>query len=582
MNRFIAALCLAFACVSTLAATPAEQVNALAEELLEREYDMAPIFETFQQGAGPRQGKAGEPISPERTARQRALYRDVLAKLAKIALDGLNDTDRDTAEILRLRAQRALERLDYPLAEMGLLMPGRGIQGGLIGLATNVQPFRNENDFELWLSRVEGLANNAEHAKQALEGARKRGWTVPKPLVEKSLKQMHALLDRPVDKGPLWAPMKKYPVSASTQKRAEYELRYKALLDKRMMPALREYADYVEKEYLPIARTTAGIGALPDGDKAYRALVRDDTTLDLTPGEVHDIGLAEMERIKPKLLEVARGLGFRGEMKDFNAWLESSPANHPYDTPQQVIDDLNGIFARIVPQLPKLFKRLPKAGFEIRPTPPELAASASASYSGPPADGSRPGIFFMPIPDPHRIMKYELTTVLLHEGMPGHHLDIGLKRELPLSRFRKANSFTVYSEGWGLYAESLGHEIGVYDDPWALLGRYVYELHRAARLVLDTGIHWKGWSREQAIRYHVEERGSSEQDAIVAVERYMANPGQAIAYKIGEREILRLKAEAKRKLGDRFDVREFHEAVLGEGNLPLPLLRNRVEKWMSH
>jgi uncharacterized protein (DUF885 family) len=348
-----------------------------------------------------------------------------------------------------------------------------------------------------------------------------------------------------------------------------------------MRPAMKRLSDYVRDKYLAQARTTAGIGVLPGGDAAYRALVRANTTLELTPDEVHAIGLAEMARIRPKLLEVARGLGFKGEIADFAKWVESNPAVYPFKTPEEVLEYLRKVHARVVPGLPRLFKRLPRAGFDIRLTPPALAATASASYSSPPVDGSRPGYFNMPVVDAKKQAALGLTSVLLHEGMPGHHLDGALRRELDLPRLRRYSFITAYGEGWGLYAESLGDELGVYDDPWALLGRYSYELQRAARLVVDTGLHAKGWTREQGIRYLVDERGSFEGGAVIEVERYMATPAQALAYKIGEREILALRAKAQAALGERFDLREYHEAVLGEGPLTLPLLRRRVDAWIA-
>jgi uncharacterized protein (DUF885 family) len=289
-----------------------------------------------------------------------------------------------------------------------------------------------------------------------------------------------------------------------------------------------------------------------------------------------------MDRIRPKLLEVAGQLGFKGTMKELPKWIESSPANYPFATDDDVLVYLRKVHQRVLPQLPKLFKRLPKAELDVRLTPKELAATASASYSSPPVDGSRPGYFNMPVVDAKKQTVFNLTDLLLHEGMPGHHLDGGLRRELTeLPRFRRNSWITAYGEGWGLYAESLGTDLGVYDEPWALLGYYTAELQRAARLVVDTGLHSKGWTREQGIKYLVEERGSFEPGAIIEVERYMAWPGQALAYKIGQLEILALRDQATAKLGTRFDIREFHEAILGEGPLPLPLLRKRVEAWIA-
>jgi uncharacterized protein (DUF885 family) len=344
---------------------------------------------------------------------------------------------------------------------------------------------------------------------------------------------------------------------------------------------LKKFAAYLRERYRAKARTTSGLGSLPGGDAAYRALVRAHTTLDLTPAQVHAIGLEEAARIRKDLLAVARDLGFRDSMRELSAWLVANPEDHPFRTADEVLEHLRAIHARVLPGMPRLFHRLPRAPFEIRLTPAATAASASASYMRPSDDGTRPGVFFIPVVEPREIARHNLTVVLLHEGMPGHHLDGALSVELDQPRWRKSGSLTVYGEGWGLYAEGLGHELGVYDDKWALLGRYMLDLRRAGRLVMDTGLHWKGWSREQAIKYFVEECGESERESTIEVERFMSDPGQALAYKIGEREIRALREEARKALGERFDLRDFHDAVLGEGRLTMQSLRERVRAWIA-
>jgi uncharacterized protein (DUF885 family) len=580
MMRFLL-LAATFLATPTVAQSSAERLHTLADELVEREFDLIPALEIYHQGRGPRAGRAITNLAPDSAERLRALYRDVSQRAERIPLDGLDESDRITLEMLRLRARNELAKLEYPLRAMSLLTPTRGLPSRLLHISSAAQPLDTEADFEAWLSRIEATSANYDEAIVALRQAAKEGWTTPRPLVARSLSQMEAMTSKPADQGPLWQPMARYPREAGAERRAAFEKRYREALEQRHLPALSRLVAFARDEYLPITRTTAGIGAQPGGERAYRVLIRAITTLELSPDELHALGLAEMARVRAKLLEVARGLGFKGEMKDFAAWLAASPANYPFTTPEEVLAYLRKVHQRVEPALPQLFRRLPKAGFEIRLTDPAIAASASATYLRPAADGSRPGLFSMPVADPKRIAAYALTALLLHEGMPGHHLDIGRGIELDQPRFRKAHSLTVYSEGWALYAESLGHELGVYDDLWALLGRYSLELHRAARLVVDTGMHAKGWSRERAIRYLVEERGQSEPAATVAIERYMSDPGQALAYKIGELEILRLREEAKKALGNRFDLREFHEVVLGAGQLPLALLRQRVRAWLA-
>ena len=582
LPRLFAAFLILLAFASPAAAQgAAERLKALGDEMVQREFDFLPALEAFSQGAGPRASRTVQDLSPGFRERQRAMYRGILEKLEAIPRADLSGADRVNYDLLKLRAANEMAEHEHPLAEIGILNPSWGLLTLLINVGTGSQPLRNEADFEAWLLRLEATAATFDHAIVALRAAARQGWTTSRPLVEKSVRQLEALGRVDPQQSPLWSVMSKYPKALSNERRAAYEERLADVLRYKVTPAMNRLAAFVRDEYLEQTRESAGIGALPRGDVAYRARIRKYTTLDLPPEEIHALGLAEVARVRARLLEVARKLGFTGGIREFAAWTADTPANYPFKTRDEVLAYLKRVHQRVEPQLPKIFRRLPKAGFDIQATDPAVAASASATYSRPPADGSRPGIFRIPIVDPQRIAAYSLTSLLLHEGMPGHHLDIGRGIELDQPLFRKVHSLTVYSEGWGLYAESLGHELGVYDDPWALLGRYSAELHRAARLVVDTGMHWKGWTREQAIRYLVEERGQSETGAIVAVERYMASPGQALAYKMGELEILRLRGEAERALGSRFDLRDFHEVILGEGQVTLGMLRQRVQAWIA-
>ena len=577
---FASAATALLAAVPSLAQTAGDRVRALGEEMVEREFDLVPAIETYFQGAGPRAGRTVMDLSPGAPQRYRALYGGMLEKLAAIPSTGLGDGDRVAHALLTRRAGAELERHRHALRAIGLATPIRNVAGLLVRVGSSSQPLRTEADFETWLARVQATAPTFDHAIAELRTAAASGWTSPRSLVESTLRQVEPMASKPAREGPFWGMLARFPADAGVDRRAAFERRYQAALEETLLPAMRRFVAYLRDDYLAKARTTSGIGALPGGDRAYRALIRANTTLDLAPEDVHALGLSEVARVRAKLLEVARGLGFKGEMREFAAWLESSPANYPFTTPDEVLAHLRRVHARVEPALPRAFHRLPRAGFEIHLTPAAIAASASATYSRPSPDGKRPGIFHMPVVDPKKVAAFSLTSLLLHEGMPGHHLDVGRLAELDQPRFRKVSGLTVYSEGWALYAEGLGQELGVYDDPWALLGRYSGELHRAARLVVDTGLHWKGWSREQAIRYLMEERGQAERSATVATERYMADPGQALAYKVGELEILKLREEARKALGPRFDLRDFHEAVLGDGQLTLGLLRERVTAWI--
>ena len=563
------------------AQSPAARLAALGEEVVEREFDITPAWETSYQGRGPRAGKAIEDLSPAGEDKRRALYRDVLARLDAIPVSELSETDRTSHTLLRKRAADQLARLEFPLRGVTVLTPTSNPFNSLVRLSSSTQPLSTEADFEVWLARIEASAKIFDDARALAESAAAKGWTTPRSLVEKTLAQIEPAVSKGAYESPFWGVISRYPEQAGDARRHAFRERYRAALDGKLLPAVRRFNAWARKDYLPRARTTSGIGALPNGDRAYRAVIRDYTTLDLTPHELHELGLSEVARIRTQMLDVARGLGFKGEMREFAAWVEGNPTNYPFQSTEDVLAYLRRVHARVEPQLPRLFKRLPRAHFEIHATDPAIAATSAATYSRPSADGLRPGVFHIPVPDARRTTAFTLTSLLLHEGMPGHHLDGGLRVELPLPRFRQIHYVTAYGEGWGLYAESLGNELGVYDDPWALLGRYYGEIHRAARLVVDTGLHWKGWSREQAIRYLVEERGQTPRAATVAIERYMSSPGQALAYKVGELEILGLREEAKKTMGARFDIREFHDVVLREGPLTMELLRARVRAWAA-
>jgi uncharacterized protein (DUF885 family) len=291
--------------------------------------------------------------------------------------------------------------------------------------------------------------------------------------------------------------------------------------------------------------------------------------------------LREVERIQAQFLAAGARAGFKGPISDFRRWLRDSPENFPFISGVQVIAHLNRIHARIVPQLSRLFGRFPKARFEIRLTDPALAASTPAQWYPPSDDGTRPGIFAMPVVNPRTVSTFGLEALLAHEGMPGHHFDGGIKLESDIPEFRRRSWVNAFGEGWALYAERLGHELGLYDEPLALMGRYSYELFRACRLVVDSGLHAKDWTRERAIRYLVDECGSSPANATSEVLRYMAWPGQALGYKIGELTILDIRSKAEQRLGARFDIRASHDALLAEGHLPLSLVRARMEAWVD-
>src|SRR5262249_37152998 len=325
----------------------------------------------------------------------------------------------------------------------------------------------------------------------------------PRLLVERTLAQLEALTPDDMTKSPLWRPISRFPASIDAETRARLEAEYRGILSDEMSPALRRLALFVRSDYLPAARTTDGFNALPGGDTMYRVAVRNATTTDLTPDDVHALGLSEVKRVQAAFLAAAQRAGFRGKISEARAWMRSNPENHPFTSKEQVIDYLKSMLARIVPQPPALFGRLPKARLDIRVEDSAVAPTAPARYFAP-TDSGRPGIFQIPVVNPRNVSRADLATLLAHEGMPGHHLDAGIRLESDLPEFRRRLWFTAFGEGWALYAESLGHELGLYAEPLDLVGRYSQELLRACRLVADTRLHAKAWTRDPAIRVLVE------------------------------------------------------------------------------
>jgi len=579
--RAVPVLVLALLAPGLCAAQSASQrLERLAAEATERGLDLFPVGEIFSRGAGPRQDRLELILSDEHRERQRAYHRWILGELEGIPAGELQPSEKLTHELLAWRAHNSLEWLAHPFHQHSAFIHlGGGVAFDLVRVV-GTQPFRNEADYEAWFRRVRRYPAFLESVERVMREGAAVEVTTPRVLAERALSQLEALASEDVTKSALWKPIVQFPASIDADARSRIEAEYRRLMAAEVFPAIRRLGAFVRNDYLPRARTSDGFAALKGGERMYRHAVRSNTTTELTPDEIHELGLKEVKRIQALYLAAGEKAGFKGSVSEFRSWLRGKPENYPFASPEQVIEHLNRMHARIVPQLPKLFGRLPKARFEIRLTDPAIAASAPAQYYAPTRDG-RPGIFAMPVTDPRQVSTFGLATLLAHEGMPGHHLETGIKLENKVPEFRRRMWLNAFGEGWALYAESLGHELGLYEEPLELLGRYSFELFRAGRLVVDTGLHAKGWTRQQAIRYFVEECGQSEAGATSEVLRYMAWPGQALGYKLGELTILELRAKAEKRLGARFDIRAFHDAILEEGHLPLSMLRLRMDAWID-
>jgi len=334
--------------------------------------------------------------------------------------------------------------------------------------------------------------------------------------------------------------------------------------------------------YLEAGRTTSGYDEVPNGEAYYAHQIRTYTTTNMTADEIHQLGLDEVARILSEMEKVKAEVGYTKDLKSFFNYVRNNKDLMPFTERQQVLDNFNAIHERMKPQLEKLFDLTPKTTFEVRRTEEFREASASAEYNQGSLDGTRPGIFYTPIPDATKYNTHQDETLFLHEAIPGHHYQISLQQEsTELPQFRKTLWYSGYGEGWALYSETLGKELGLYTNPYQYFGTLAAEIHRAIRLVVDTGLHSKGWTREQAIQYSLDNESESEASIISEIERYMANPGQALSYKIGQLKIRELREKAKIELGDKFDIRQFHNQVLETGCVPLALLEDKINVWIN-
>jgi uncharacterized protein (DUF885 family) len=522
-------------------------------------------------------------ISPEWRARAERLEFDYLAKLREVDKARLQGQDLLTYQVFESARELELEGFRYP----GHLMPMNQFYSvpntfAQLGSGNGLQPFKTVEDYEKFLRRLDGFVAWTDQAIVNMREGVTRGYTLPKVLTERTLPQLSAhVVERPED-SVYWGPVRNMPASFSAADRERITAAYRAAIAGKVVPSYRRLHDFMRDEYLPRGRATDGLGALPDGDKWYAYRVRDITTTDLTPAQIHEIGLAEVKRIHGEMQSVMDRVGFKGSLDEFFRFLNTDP-RFVWPNREALVAGYVDIMNRVDPQLPKLFDVLPKAAYEVRAVEPFREKSAAGgSYQAASEDGSRPGIFYANTYDLTARPKWAMEALSLHEGNPGHHFQISIAREQEgLPRFRRFGGYTAYSEGWGLYAESLGPDLGMYKDPYQYFGRLEGELFRAIRLVVDTGLHAKGWTREQVLAYIDENSATSEARRVAETERYMAIPGQALAYKLGQLRISELRSRAERELGPRFDVRKFHSAILIDGPLPLDVLEAKVDRWIA-
>jgi uncharacterized protein (DUF885 family) len=451
-----------------------------------------------------------------------------------------------------------------------------------IGSGQSYQPFKNVKDYENFLGRIDGFAVWMDTAIVNMRKGLASGLTFPKILMERVLPQAKDMLVTDVTKSIFWQPIASMPDSISAEDKKRLTDAYsKAILEK-IVPTYQKLHDFLRDEYIPKTRTSTGFSDITDGKEMYEFLVSFWTTTNLTPDAIYNTGISEVARLRSEMEKVKEQVGFKGDLKKFFDYVNNDKKFMPYKTPEEVIAGFNAINKKMEPQLKKLFNLTPKSKFEVRQTEAFRAASASAEYNIGSPDGSRPGIFYVPILDAKTFNYTGMETLFLHEAIPGHHYQSSLQMENEdLPRFRRFLWYGAYGEGWALYTESLGKELGLYTDPYQYFGHLGDQMHRAIRLVVDVGMHTKGMTREDAIKYMMDNEPISEQGAVAEIERYMAIPGQALSYKIGQLKILELRKKAEAELGDKFNIALYHDEVLKYGPLPLDVFENIINKWID-
>jgi uncharacterized protein (DUF885 family) len=555
---------------------------ALVDEYFERSLELNPIRATSI-GDDRYDDRLANWFSPEYLAQAEALDSEFLERLATIDERVLAGQDLISYGTFRASRELSLEGYRYPAhlqpINQFFSIPNFFVQ---LGSGSSLHPFKTVKNYDDFLGRMDDFVVAMDQAIDNMRIGMRDGVVQPRILMERVLPQLESQIAESAEESAFFMPIQNMPEGFSAEDRARLSDAYKLAIEEKIIPVYRRLRNFIGDEYLGGTRETVGLSELPNGEAWYEYLVRLRTTTDLSPAEIHQIGLDEVARIHLEMQGVMDEVGFEGDLKEFFDFLNTDDQFY-YDEPDQLIQGYRDMSDHISSLAPKLFSVFPETGFEVRRVEPfrEVSASGGSYMAGTP-DGSRPGVFYANAYDIKARPKWAMESLFLHEAIPGHHFQISIQRELEdLPRFRRFGGYTAFIEGWGLYAESLGKELGVYTDPYQYFGALNAELWRAIRLVVDTGIHSKGWSRQDVLDYMYENSAVKEARAVSEAERFMAIPGQALAYKIGQLKIRELRTRAEQKLGDRFDVRAFHTAVLVDGAMPLSMLEEKIDRWIE-
>lgn len=521
-------------------------------------------------------------MSTEGIERFRAGRRDRMRRLQALDVSSLDATDRFNYRLLSSNLKSRIRLDEFPADLLWISQYGNASVIGRISNTLMNAPTTSLRDYENLLAQIRSVAQLLEQVTARLEDGRARGVTVPRATVRDLPRQLELLSSGDPLDHPFLEPFRNLPASISEMEQERLKREAAALTDSSLMPAIRKLREYLINTYIPQTRETIGRSDLPEGPAWYRAEADSFTTTQMTPQQIHKIGLSEVKRIRAAMDSAIAASGYKGTFEEFQRFLRTDPRFYFTDG-EEYLRACRELCKRIDAELPKLFKRLPRAPYGVRAIPDFAAPNTTtAYYTPPPRDGTQPGWYNVNLYKLEERPKFEMEALTLHESVPGHHLQLALQNEIEnRPRFRELLNVTAFTEGWGLYAESLGEALGLYRDPYSKFGALSYDMWRACRLVVDTGMHAMGWPRQRAIDFMKANTALTEQNIVAEVDRYISWPGQALGYKIGELKIKELRRRAERELGDKFDLREFHDAVLKNGAIPLDILEEEIDAWIK-
>lgn len=559
------------------------QLDKIISDYYEDQLKLSPISATFNGD-----NRYNDLLNIDFTDSHRALVESILEKyqksLQEIDRKSLTTNDQLTYDLIERDVKLGLEGLSFPENLIPLnQFYGFHLTFAQLGSGSVIQPFVTVKDYDNWSKR---MLKGAAYLDSSIVYFRKgmaAGHVLPKALIVKIIPQLDAFNVKDVKESTFYGPIKNLPKSFSKADKKRITELYTNNIQQIILPAYSRLATFMKEEYLPKGRLSSGISDTPNGKAYYQYLIRTMTTTDKSADEIYQTGLSEVKRIKTEMEKTKDAVGFKGDLKAFFEHMRTDPKFTPFKDPAEVLAAFETIHKKMEPRLKTMFGRVPKSPFEIRQTEAFRAASASAEYFAGSEDGKRPGIFYVPITNAKTFnLTSGMESLFLHEAIPGHHYQISLQQENgDLPKFRRFGGNSAYAEGWALYTESLGKELGLYTDPYQYMGALGDEMHRAIRLVVDAGMHSKNMTREEAIKFMMDNEPLNEEGTIAEIERYMAIPAQALSYKIGALKIKEIRERLSKQLGTKFKISDFHDELLKDGNMPLEVLEKKMDQWAN-